>query len=554
MRKRTIMGFMSVLIIGLLLLSPITALASDSSPADTTGIAITVVVPRPEVNLSNPVPNNIYPVHVWESREEGRREIVRVYELKENENPALIPREPFERDGFRYELTEIVRRELPVYLNKEHIETISINTQTNDLATILRLLSPTLEYLSEDGYFGVLSLDVSSITIEPSGTRTTSHTAAKTREYPHLSNTDTSLVPRTITENGNTYDLQGVEWVAQNTTAIDYTQVATRFTAIATYTRNTSRTSIIGYTTTAEYSGQVSRVAIDRTEFTAHFIGIPIVVPTLVVSQQGFNSPVDAANGEDYSDPTTSTLQQDASYEAAIENGVLKENADDPKAFGSRILPIGTVVIILLFIAGVMLAYNLGKKGTAVLKGLLNKMKKASCILLAAGLIIGTSRSAFAASLPSYSFGRRDAESVVHLDPRIPNVRSFYNYSDIIGSLVVERLGRRVDVIAGATTEAMNHGAGHFSFTGLNQGNTGLVGHNRGRNDFFDFVRHLREGDILILEVGGIVRSYVVSALYIVDETDFRPLMQFGDNRLTLITCLENQPNRRRVAVALAID
>ena len=129
-----------------------------------------------------------------------------------------------------------------------------------------------------------------------------------------------------------------------------------------------------------------------------------------------------------------------------------------------------------------------------------------------------------------------------------------FNYGDVIGVLTVERLGRSVNVIAGATMEAMDFGAGHFSFTGLNFGNTGLIGHNRGRNNgFFDFVRHLREGDVLTLEAGGIIRSYAVSMVYIIDAYDFAPLMQFGDNRLSLITCVEYRQNQRRVAVAIEV-
>ncbi|MCL2379140.1 MAG: sortase, partial [Defluviitaleaceae bacterium] len=130
-----------------------------------------------------------------------------------------------------------------------------------------------------------------------------------------------------------------------------------------------------------------------------------------------------------------------------------------------------------------------------------------------------------------------------------------YNYGDVIGRLTVERLGRTINVIGGATMRAMDFGAGHFSFTGLNTGNTGLIGHNRGNtNGFFSFVRGLREGDILTLEAGGIVRRYSVTMLFIVDDTDFSPLMQFGDNRLTLVTCVEYQRNRRRIAVAIALD
>ena len=96
----------------------------------------------------------------------------------------------------------------------------------------------------------------------------------------------------------------------------------------------------------------------------------------------------------------------------------------------------------------------------------------------------------------------------------------------------------------------MDKGGGHFSFTGLNGGNTAIIGHNRGSTGYFSFVKDLRQGDIITLEAGGITRRYAVTMTYTIHESEFEPLLQYGDNRLTLVTCLENQRDQRRVAVA----
>ncbi|MCL1996808.1 MAG: sortase, partial [Defluviitaleaceae bacterium] len=125
-------------------------------------------------------------------------------------------------------------------------------------------------------------------------------------------------------------------------------------------------------------------------------------------------------------------------------------------------------------------------------------------------------------------------------------------YGDILGYIHIERLNRTVTIVGGATMAAMDIGAGHFSFTGLNYGNVGLIGHNRGRtNGFFSFVRLLQDGDIISKTVGNTHRRFVVSYVSTIHETDFSPLNQFGDNRLTLITCVEYVRHQRRVAVAL---
>ena len=296
MRLRIPISLALVISLAWVFLLPTIVYAENEQP-----IAITVVVPRPDIQPT-PTPNpiiqhHVYPVQVWESREHGRREIIRIYELRENESPAHIPREPFEREGFRFELAEIIRREIPSHSSKEHVETVSVNTQANDLQSILRLLPATMEYTSDDGYIGLLTLDVASIRIESQGTRSSNYTSTRTREFPHLTSPDTALVPRTITENGRTYNLADIEWRTQSTTAVDFTQVATSFTAIATYTRAATRTSTIGYTTTAEYRGTVSRLAVGVTEFTVQFIGIPIVTPV---------------TNADYSSGTSETVASDS--------------------------------------------------------------------------------------------------------------------------------------------------------------------------------------------------------------------------------------------------
>jgi hypothetical protein len=62
------------------------------------------------------------------------------------------------------------------------------------------------------------------------------------------------------------------------------------FTAIGTYTRTATSTVATGFTTRAEYSGTLTRVATGDTRFVATFIGTPILspivsTPTIIVSE-----------------------------------------------------------------------------------------------------------------------------------------------------------------------------------------------------------------------------------------------------------------------------
>jgi len=160
-------------------------------------------------------------------------------------------------------------------------------------------------------------------------------------------------------------------------------------------------------------------------------------------------------------------------------------------------------------------------------------------------------------AVPSYSFGRNAGGQTPYIrsraapgDMRVDT--TYYQQGDFIGKLYIERFGRVVDIFEGETLANMDKGAGRFGFSGLNYGNTALIGHNRGvRNGFFSFVRQLEIGDILRLEAGSRVREYVVIGIRIVRETDFSWAADFGDTRLTLVTCVEYQRDYRRIVYAV---
>ena len=92
-----------------------------------------------------------------------------------------------------------------------------------------------MEYNGEDGYTGILTLDTSSVQVEAAGYGSRSYDVSATRTYPNLSDADTSLIPKTVEENGNTLQLADIAWqtAADQMTGQD---LAMRYTAVATYT------------------------------------------------------------------------------------------------------------------------------------------------------------------------------------------------------------------------------------------------------------------------------------------------------------------------------
>jgi len=261
----------------------VTAYAADSSGSSS--VAITVVIPQSESEKEAPTPvpapkppeKYLYPVSVSESQNSGQREIIKTYELGTNEKPEDISRESFSRGGYMYELTDIIKNETVSADTREYIELVEQFSDVNDTEAILKLFGKSYEYINEDGYMGIMTLDISTLKVETAGTKSSSYTVTATREYPHLSSNDTSLIPKTITDSGRTLTLSNIEWKVQNYTTIDYEHIPDSYTAVATYTGTASRTTVTGYTATAEYRGTLTKIIKGKTMYTAYFIGVPIL-------------------------------------------------------------------------------------------------------------------------------------------------------------------------------------------------------------------------------------------------------------------------------------
>ena len=267
----------ALLICASLLFCGLTAFATDGFVLD-----IVQATTPPIINLPlPPLPEDItraelYPTDVQTIIEGDSRQIVKTYVLTASQSPADIPRDSFIRDGWQYTMTDITEKRHSETVTRIHTETAEINTKTNDLNDIVALLAATLDYQGEDGYCGVLTLDLSSVNCEVEGYRSSSYTASATREYPHLSAADTSLIPKTITDNGKTLTLDSVSWEVQQYVNIDHEDIPDSYRAVAKYSAAIPTSVVTGYVTTADYTGEVSKTLAGDTVYTVYFEGVDI--------------------------------------------------------------------------------------------------------------------------------------------------------------------------------------------------------------------------------------------------------------------------------------
>lgn len=98
----------------------------------------------------------------------------------------------------------------------------------------------------------------------------------------------------------------------------------------------------------------------------------------------------------------------------------------------------------------------------------------------------------------------------------------------------------------GTEDETLNRSVGHFENTSRRGGNCGLAAHNRGyRVNYFANLKDLEKGDLIYYFVDGKLYQYEVTDILIIYETDWSMLEETEDDRITLITCVENRDEYR---------
>lgn len=201
--------------------------------------------------------------------------VEKVYVLQNTDDGSLIPTENFTENEVEYAFVELKKQDNTAEDVKEHTETKSIHTGTNNMQTVISKFAPSLEISTEDGYAGILELDYTTLNVVSAGTGKQSYTITESRSYPNLVDADTSLVPKSINKDGATLNLTGISWQTSASDNIDGQELAVRYTANATYSGTGTKTYTKGYTATAEYKGEIKKNVCDTVTYTAVFTEVP---------------------------------------------------------------------------------------------------------------------------------------------------------------------------------------------------------------------------------------------------------------------------------------
>ena len=115
-----------------------------------------------------------------------------------------------------------------------------------------------------------------------------------------------------------------------------------------------------------------------------------------------------------------------------------------------------------------------------------------------------------------------------------------------IWQVEISKINLIAPISEGTNQEVMLEYVGHFENTSEWQGNVGLAAHNRGYPiNYFARLKELKKGDRIkyITKYG--IRTYSIELTKIIEDTDWSYLQETKENKITLITCVENKPNKK---------
>ena len=121
-----------------------------------------------------------------------------------------------------------------------------------------------------------------------------------------------------------------------------------------------------------------------------------------------------------------------------------------------------------------------------------------------------------------------------------------YYKNGSLGTLEIPAIDLKVGIFEGTDASTLKLGAGHFEESSIWDGNAAFAAHNRGTNAYFGKIHTLELGDRITLTTKLGTRTYEVTSVSKVSETDRSALAASQSNVITLYTCVRDERDFRR--------
>ena len=183
----------------------------------------------------------------------------------------------------------------------------------------------------------------------------------------------------------------------------------------------------------------------------------------------------------------------------------------------------------------------------------MRKENKFLIAIIIVGILALTGVIFFAIKYP-YIKANKNAESIEVGDNTdleetpLENIeQDIIHYDDEIGTLTIpDILLDNAPIRESVELSTLSQTIGHFPSTSIYEGNVGLASHNSGnQGDFFKNLKNIKVGSEIFYQTNYGTKRYVVTVKEIISEEDWSYLKETEDNRITLITCVKGQKDKR---------
>lgn len=109
-------------------------------------------------------------------------------------------------------------------------------------------------------------------------------------------------------------------------------------------------------------------------------------------------------------------------------------------------------------------------------------------------------------------------------------------------ALQIPKIDLYAQISEGTDEKTLNQYIGHFEESKKISGNICLAAHNRGYPvNYFERLKELKVGDEIFYFVNEEKYKYIIDEIIVIYETDWTVIENTEDDRITLITCIENR-------------
>lgn len=121
-------------------------------------------------------------------------------------------------------------------------------------------------------------------------------------------------------------------------------------------------------------------------------------------------------------------------------------------------------------------------------------------------------------------------------------------------NLKIPKIELVAEIKDGTNEDIINNYIGHFKETEYIEGNIGLIGGCSGyKENHFSRLEELQTGDVILYQYGNDQKQYKVIKNEIINQKDWSCLSKTKENKVTLITGIQNEPEKRRCVQAIEI-